>query len=51
MTDGSKAYIPFEMLAEYCGEDVSKWGARMQCEASGAWEVFSVKVGMDSDSE
>ncbi len=51
VTDGSKAYIPFEMLAEYCGEDVSKWGARMQCEASGAWEVFSVKVGMDSDSE
>lgn len=51
VTDGSKAYIPFEMIAEYCGEDVSKWGARMQCEASGAWEVFSVKVGMDSDSE
>ncbi len=51
VTDGSKAYIPFEMIAEYCGEDVSKWGARMQCEASGAWEVFSVKVGMDSVSE
>ena len=51
VTDGSKAYIPFEMIAEYCGGDVSKWGARMQCEASGAWEVFSVKVGMDSVSE
>lgn len=38
------AQIPFEMLAEYCGDDVSKWGTTMQCEASGAWEVFSVKV-------
>lgn len=51
VTDGSKAYIPFEMIAKYCGEDVSKWGTRMQCEASGAWEVFSVKVGMDSEGE
>ncbi len=51
ITDGSKAYIPFEMIAEYCGGDVSKWGARMQCEASGAWEVYSVKVGMDSETE
>lgn len=45
------AQIPFEMLAEYCGDDVSKWGTTMQCEASGAWEVFSVKVGMDSEAE
>lgn len=49
VTDGSKAYIPYEMIAEYCGDDVSKWGARMQCEASGAWEVFGVKVGMDNE--
>ncbi len=45
------AQIPFEMLAEYCGDDVSKWGTTMQCEASGAWEVYSVKVGMDSETE
>ncbi|MFG6367459.1 MAG: hypothetical protein K1W16_03370 [Lachnospiraceae bacterium] len=51
ITDGSKAYIPYEMIAEYCGDDVSKWGARMQCEASGAWEVFGVAVGMDSEIE
>ena len=45
ITDGSKAYIPFEMIAEYCGDDVSTWGTTMQCEASGAWEVYSVRVG------
>lgn len=45
------AQIPFEMLAEYCGDDVSKWGTTMQCEASGAWEVFGVAVGMDSEIE
>ena len=45
VTDGTKAYIPFEMIAEYCGDDVSKWGTAMQCEASGAWEVYSVRVG------
>lgn len=44
------AQIPFEMLAEYCGDDVSKWGTTMQCEASGAWEVFSVKVGQAAKS-
>ena len=27
------------------GEDVSAWGARMQCESSGAWSVYSVTVG------
>ncbi len=39
------AQITYEQIAEFCGDDVSAWGARMQCEASGAWEVFSVKVG------
>jgi len=43
--DGSKCYVTYEQIAKVCGEDVSTWGARMQCEASGAWEVFSVKVG------
>ena len=43
--DGSKCYITYEQIAAVCGDDVSKWGARMQCEASGAWEVYSVKVG------
>lgn len=43
--NGSVAQITFEQIAAVCGDDVSKWGARMQCEASGAWEVYSVKVG------
>lgn len=42
------AQIPYEMIAEYCGEDKSTWGTTMQCEASGAWEVFNVSVGTKS---
>ena len=37
--------ITYEQIAEKCGDDVSTWGARMQCEASDEWEVYSVKVG------
>ena len=43
--DGSKCYLTYEQIASICGDDVSTWGARMQCEASGAWEVYGVKVG------
>ncbi len=43
--DGSKCYITYEQIAAVCGDDVSTWGARMQCEASGAWEVYGVRVG------
>ncbi len=43
--NGSVCQITYEQLAKVCGDDVSTWGARMQCESSGAWEVFSVKVG------
>ena len=39
------AQITYEQIAAICGDDVSTWGSMMQCEASGAWEVFSVKVG------
>lgn len=39
------AQIPYELIAKFCGEDKSTWGARMQCESSGAWEVYSVSVG------
>ncbi len=45
ITDGSTCYIPYEMIEEYCGTDKSTWGAMLQCEASGAWEVYSVSVG------
>ncbi|MCC8049203.1 MAG: hypothetical protein LIP10_00905 [Clostridiales bacterium] len=43
------AQITYEQIAAVCGDDVSTWGARMQCEASGAWEVYSVKVGTASN--
>ena len=45
VTDGSVAYITYEQIAALCGDDVSTWGARMQCEAQTDWEVYSVKVG------
>ena len=40
-----KCYITYEQIAEVCGDDVSTWGARMQCESDSAWEVYAVKVG------
>jgi hypothetical protein len=43
--DGSKCYITYEQIAALCGDDVSKWGSTMQCEATGAWEVYGVRVG------
>jgi hypothetical protein len=43
--DGSKCYITYETIAEILGDDVSTWGTTLQCEASSAWEVYSVKVG------
>ncbi|MBQ8982245.1 MAG: hypothetical protein IJ079_01555 [Lachnospiraceae bacterium] len=43
--DGSKCIITYETIAEILGDDTSKWGTTLQCEASSAWEVYSVKVG------
>ncbi len=43
--DGSMAQVTYEQIAAVCGDDVSAWGTRLQCEASGAWEVFSVSIG------
>ena len=42
------AQITYEQFALVLGEDTSTWGARLQCEASGDWEVYSVKVGQNS---
>ncbi|MBR0146067.1 MAG: hypothetical protein IJM25_05315 [Eubacterium sp.] len=42
---GSKAYIPYEMIAQYCGDDIAKWGSMIQCESDTAWEVYGVRVG------
>lgn len=45
-TDGKTAQITFEEIAEVLGNDTATWGARMQCESSGAWNVYSVSVGL-----
>ncbi len=45
---GNVAQITYEMIAEICGDDVSTWGARMQCESDTPWEVFSVSVGQQA---
>lgn len=42
---GSHAEITFEQIAEYLGDDVSKWGDVIQCEASTNWEIYSISVG------
>ena len=42
------AQITYEQIAQFCGADKSTWGARLQAEASGNWEVFSVRVGQKS---
>lgn len=43
--DGKTAQITWDELVAVLGEDVSTWGARMQCEASGNWSVYAVTVG------
>ena len=45
VVSGSHAYITYELIEQFCGSDVSTWGARMQAEASGAWTVYSVRIG------
>ena len=49
-TNNSKniCQITYEQIAEVCGEDITTWGARLQCESSGDWTVYSVKVGTPS---
>ncbi|MBQ2954031.1 MAG: hypothetical protein IJE07_10885 [Clostridia bacterium] len=42
--DGKTAQITWDELVAVLGEDVSTWGARMQCEASGNWQVYAVSV-------
>ena len=44
-TDGKTAQITWDELGAVLGEDVSTWGARVQAEASGNWNVYAVTVG------
>ena len=44
--NGTVCQIPFEMIADVLGgSDISRWGGRIQAEASTAWEVYSVTIG------
>lgn len=49
-TNNSKniCQITYEQIAALCGDDVATWGAMFQCESSGDWQVYSVKVGQAS---
>lgn len=50
MTNFSKtvAQITYEEIVAVVGEDQANWGARMQFEASGDWEVYACKIGQPS---
>jgi hypothetical protein len=47
--NGTICQITYEQIAAVCGDDVSTWGSMMQCESSGAWEVFGISVGNRAD--
>lgn len=39
------AQITWDQIAAVCGDDASTWGATIQAESDGDWEVYSVKKG------
>ena len=44
--NGTTCQVTFEMIAALEGsEDVSTWGARLQCESDTPWEVYGISVG------
>lgn len=45
--DGSRCQISYETLVEWLGEDTSTWGTTLQCESDGAWEVYSLSIGLN----
>ena len=50
LINGSHAYITYEQIAEVCGDDIAAWGAMMQCEASDAWSVYSVRIAQNANA-
>ena len=42
---GTSMQVTYETIAEVLGEDTSKWGKRVQFEASSPWEVKSASIG------
>ncbi len=45
ITEDGVCRIPFELIAAYCGEDVSTWGPVIQAEGSAGWKILRVSVG------
>ncbi|MBR6327078.1 MAG: hypothetical protein IKR61_09795 [Lachnospiraceae bacterium] len=45
VTDGSKCYVTYDMIAAVCGDDPSAWDKSIFVESDTAFEVFSVKIG------
>ncbi len=43
------AQIDYDQIVAICGEDKSTWGTTIQCEGSSAWEVYSIKVGKETE--
>ena len=43
--DGNHCQISYELIAQVCGDDVSKWGTRVQFEASSPWKVTGASIG------
>lgn len=41
--------ITFEQIAAVCGEDPAAWGDRIQCESSGDWEVYTMRVSQKAE--
>lgn len=44
-----KCYVTYEQLAEFCGDDKSSWGTRLQAESDSPWEVYSARVGVANE--
>ena len=44
-----KCYVTYEQAEAFLGEDKSTWGAMLQAESDGAWEVYGLKIGTVSE--
>ena len=45
ISNGTYSQITYDMIAEWYGDDTSKWGNQFVVESDGAFEVYSVTIG------
>ena len=45
ITDGSKCFVTYDMIAEICGDDPEAWDKQFFIESDSHFEVYSAKVG------